>query len=73
MSDKAKIELIMSNNNLIYKGGHKTMKIHSIESAEKDPKKISQWIESVTDIHKKKQPPSVSYSKNMPDINHLMQ
>lgn len=31
------------------------------------------WIESVAEIHKNKQPPSVSYSKAMPDINTLMQ
>lgn len=32
-----------------------------------------QWINSVGDIHKNKQPPSVSYSKPMPDIDSLMQ
>lgn len=47
--------------------------MHSIESAEKNPKQILQWINSVGDIHKAKQPPSVSYSKAMPDIDSLMQ
>lgn len=47
--------------------------MHSIESAEKNPKQIVQWINSVGDIHKTKQPPSVSYSKPMPDIDSLMQ
>lgn len=32
-----------------------------------------QWINSVADIHKTKQPPSVSYTKSMPDIDSLMQ
>lgn len=31
------------------------------------------WINSVAEIHKNKQPPDVSYSKAMPDINNLMQ
>lgn len=47
--------------------------MHAIESAEKNPKQILAWISSVGDIHKTKQPPSVSYSKPMPDIDTLMQ
>ena len=31
------------------------------------------WINSVGDVHKDMQPPSVSYSKPMPDIDSLMQ
>jgi intraflagellar transport protein 46 len=60
------------NNDKKYRGGKYT-KVHSIESAEKNPKQIMQWINSVGDIHKNKQPPSVSYSKPMPDIDSLMQ
>lgn len=55
-----------------YQGG-KNAKVHSIESAEKNPKQILSWISSVADIHKTKQPPSVSYSRPMPDIDSLMQ
>lgn len=51
----------------------KSLNIHSIESAEKNPKEIGAWINDVAEIHKKKQPPSVSYSKMMPDIDSLMQ
>ena len=47
--------------------------MHAIESAEKNPKQIVQWVNSVGDIQKNKQPPSVSYSKHMPDIDSLMQ
>ena len=53
--------------------GVKSNKIHAIDEAEKNPKQIVAWIESVAEIHKNKQPPSVSYSKTMPDINSLMQ
>jgi intraflagellar transport protein 46 len=71
-SDKAKIDLLMKNNNKQYAGG-KYAKIHCIEDAEKNPKQITQWVNSVADIHKNKQPPSVSYTKQMPDIDSLMQ
>lgn len=71
-SDKAKIDLQLNSIDKRYRGD-KNNKIHSIESAEKNPKQITQWINSVADIHKTKQPPSVSYSKSMPDIDSLMQ
>lgn len=66
------MDLQLINNNKHYRGGKYT-KIHAIESAEKNPKQILSWISSVADIHKSKQPPSVSYSKPMPDIDSLMQ
>jgi hydroxybutyrate-dimer hydrolase len=63
--------LQLINNNKQYRGG-KNSKVHAIENAEKNPKQIQSWISSVADIHKSKQPPSVSYSKPMPDIDSLM-
>jgi intraflagellar transport protein 46 len=71
-SDKAKIDLQLINNNKQYRGA-KNSKVHAIENAEKNPKQIQSWISSVAEIHKTKQPPSVSYSKQMPDIDSLMQ
>jgi intraflagellar transport protein 46 len=59
------------NNNKQYRGG-KNNSIHTIENAEKNPKQILSWISSVGDIHKTKQPPSVSYTKQMPIIDDLM-
>ena len=50
-----------------------SMVVHSIENAEKNPKEILSWINDVSEIHKKKQPPSVSYSKPMPEIDSLME
>jgi intraflagellar transport protein 46 len=53
--------------------GVKPMTVRSIENADKYPKKISSWIQNIEEVHRKKPPPSVSYSKNMPDIETLMQ
>lgn len=47
--------------------------VDSIEHAEKKPKEISRWINSVQDLHKTRPPPTVNYTKNMPDIETLMQ
>lgn len=66
------MDLQLINQDKKYRGGKYT-KVHSIENAEKNPKQILQWINSVADINKGKQPPSVSYSKSMPDIDSLMQ
>lgn len=45
--------------------------ISSIPNAEKNPKLIQNWIDKVAEIPK--MPSSVSYSKNMPEIEDLMQ
>jgi intraflagellar transport protein 46 len=63
----------MIKNNTHQYQENKYTKIHSVESAEKNPKKILEWINSVGDVHKSKQPPSVSYTQRMPDIDFLMQ
>eukprot|EP00331_Platyophrya_macrostoma_P028250 CAMPEP_0176434474 /NCGR_PEP_ID=MMETSP0127-20121128/16699_1 /TAXON_ID=938130 /ORGANISM="Platyophrya macrostoma, Strain WH" /LENGTH=311 /DNA_ID=CAMNT_0017817219 /DNA_START=99 /DNA_END=1034 /DNA_ORIENTATION=- len=55
------------------KRGDTNVVVHSIENAEKNPKEITSWIQDVSDVHKKKQPPSVVYSKPLPDIENLMQ
>ena len=47
--------------------------VHSIENADKNPKEILAWINDVNEIHKRKQPPSVIYSKPFPEIEQLMQ
>lgn len=49
------------------------MNIEAIESADKKPKEISRWINSVQDLHKTRPPPTVNYTKQMPDIDNLMQ
>ena len=49
------------------------MTIEAIENADKKPKDITRWITNVQNLHKTRPPPTVNYSKNMPDIDNLMQ
>ena len=49
------------------------MLVRAVEHAEKDPKAITGWINSISDLHRHKPAPSVRYSKPMPDIEALMQ
>jgi intraflagellar transport protein 46 len=48
-------------------------KIKSIEEAEKNPTKIQNWIEQISNLHKEEISSSVNYSKPMPNIESLMQ
>jgi intraflagellar transport protein 46 len=48
------------------------MSVESIENADKRPKDISRWINSVQDLHKTRPPPTVNYTKQMPDFDLLM-
>jgi len=47
------------------------MTVRSIDNPEKHPKKITNWINNLKQLHRKKPPPTVNYSKNMPDITKL--
>jgi len=49
------------------------VQVRSLEQAEENPKQIQQWINSVSELHKTRPPPTVQYTKNMPDIESLMQ
>lgn len=51
----------------------KPITVRCIENADKEPKKITRWIENIQKVHREKPPPTVVYSKNMPDIEKLMQ
>lgn len=42
-------------------------------NTEKSAKSIDKWIKDISDLHRSKPPPSVHYSKPMPDIDSLMQ
>ena len=53
--------------------GAQPMLVRSVEHAEKDPKAITGWIESIANLHRHKPAPSVRYTKPMPDIEALMQ
>uniref|UniRef100_A0A0B7A5U1 Intraflagellar transport protein 46 homolog n=1 Tax=Arion vulgaris TaxID=1028688 RepID=A0A0B7A5U1_9EUPU len=51
----------------------KQLVVKSLKNAEKSPKHIENWIENIRELHRSKPPPNVHYSKNMPDIDTLMQ
>ena len=46
--------------------------VDSIENADKKPKEISRWINSVQDLHKTRPPPTVNYTKQMPDFDEQL-
>ncbi|KAM5226936.1 intraflagellar transport protein 46 homolog isoform 3-T3 [Hipposideros larvatus] len=49
------------------------MKVKSLEDAEKNPKAIDTWIESISELHRSKPPATVHYTRPMPDVDMLMQ
>lgn len=49
------------------------MDVDSIDSADKKPKEIQRWISAVQDLHKTRPPPTVNYSKAMPEFDLLME
>ncbi|XP_039327267.1 intraflagellar transport protein 46 homolog isoform X4 [Saimiri boliviensis] len=49
------------------------MKVKSLEDAEKNPRAIDMWIESISELHRSKPPATVHYTRPMPDIDTLMQ
>jgi len=51
----------------------KPMTVRSIEHADKNAKKIAAWIQNIQEVHRKKPPTTVHYTKNMPEIEKLMQ
>lgn len=51
----------------------KSVPIKTVENAEKNTKVIEKWVRDISDLHRAKPPPTVHYSKRMPDIDNLMQ
>jgi intraflagellar transport protein 46 len=48
------------------------MTVDSIEGADKKPKEISRWINSINDLQKTRPAPTVNYTKQMPDFDQMM-
>jgi intraflagellar transport protein 46 len=48
------------------------MTVDSIEGADKKPKEISRWINSINELQKTRPAPTVNYSKQMPDFDQMM-
>ncbi len=49
------------------------MSVKSVECAEKNHKEVTNWINNVTELHKGRPPPTVNYTKQMPDFDLLME
>lgn len=58
---------------LIKKPVLEPVRVASIDNADKNPKEIQRWIDSVNDLHRTQPRPHVQYKKSMPDIEMLMQ
>jgi intraflagellar transport protein 46 len=63
------LELSRSSN----KPSSAQVNIKTLEDAEKNPRQIQDWIDSIGNLHKDRLSASVAYSKPMPDIESLMQ
>ncbi|KAG1680257.1 Intraflagellar transport protein 46 [Nymphon striatum] len=47
--------------------------VKKLNIAQNKPRQIDAWIQSIGDLHRTKPPASLHYTKNMPDIDGLMQ
>ncbi|XP_029812049.1 intraflagellar transport protein 46 homolog isoform X2 [Suricata suricatta] len=70
-SDPTVLSLWLTENSKQHNVTH--MKVKSLEDAEKNPKAIDTWIESISELHSSKPPATVHYTRPMPDIDTLMQ
>ncbi|KAG0718934.1 Intraflagellar transport protein 46 [Chionoecetes opilio] len=51
----------------------KSMSVKTVENAEKNGKVVEKWMRDISELHRSKPPPTVHYTKHMPDIDSLMQ
>ena len=49
------------------------IQVTSLQPDEQTPQRIGNWIDSLAELHKSKPPPVVTYSKQMPEIETLME
>ncbi|XP_043936850.1 intraflagellar transport protein 46 homolog isoform X2 [Protopterus annectens] len=70
-SDPTVLSLWLMENSKQHNITH--MKVKSLEDAEKNPKAIDNWVESISELHRSKPPANVHYTRPMPDIDRLMQ
>jgi len=57
----------------VSKRQHGDAAVRSIENAHKDKAAVQRWIDNLTELHRSKPLPQVNYTKNMPEIELLMQ
>ncbi|XP_048368480.1 intraflagellar transport protein 46 homolog isoform X2 [Sphaerodactylus townsendi] len=70
-SDPTVLSLWLTENSKLHNVAQ--VKVKSLENAEKNPRAIDSWIESISELHRCKPPASVHYARPMPDIDTLMQ
>ncbi|XP_035704758.1 uncharacterized protein LOC118434738 [Folsomia candida] len=51
----------------------KAVMVKSLENASEHPDLVEKWVKDITQLHRSKPSPSVHYSKQMPDIETLLQ
>lgn len=51
----------------------KPMTVHNIANPEAQVKEMDNWIDNISELHRQKPATNVHYTKNMPDIEQLMQ
>lgn len=51
----------------------KAMTVHCVAEAQKNPKALENWIQSMNELHRQKPPPNVHYQRDMPSVDALMQ
>jgi intraflagellar transport protein 46 len=51
----------------------KEASVRSVPSADKNPQALTQWINSINDLHRNKPQPTVTYNNSMPSLEQLMQ
>uniref|UniRef100_A0A3B3Z8G7 Intraflagellar transport protein 46 homolog n=1 Tax=Periophthalmus magnuspinnatus TaxID=409849 RepID=A0A3B3Z8G7_9GOBI len=54
-------------------GEIQTQKVTSVASPESNPRLVERWVDSITALHRSKPPPTVHFSKAMPDVDTLLQ
>lgn len=70
-SKRAVLDLMLAEHGKVHRKDYK--EVHSIESAHKNPREITNWVSNVEKIIDTRAAPTVAYSQKMPDIDDLMQ
>jgi intraflagellar transport protein 46 len=55
------------------KSGLDPVAVRALEHADKNPKEVLKWVTSIAELRRAAPPPSVRYSKPMPEVDALMQ
>lgn len=55
------------------KSGLDPVAVRALEHADKNPKEVLKWVASIAELRRAAPPPSVRYTKPMPEVDALMQ